>query len=311
MAEIVFVHGIANEQLGADMLESAWRAQLAGGMRVAGHRDLADRVVRDRSAPEALDARMAFYGYLFLERGQQGADTGELGAEAQALAAEWLRNVAERSRDAEERDEASRAIASSSTEDVAQGTGAVAGGLIRGLTRVSWFADPIFGATAFVHKALRQVTRYLQDPHIRPKAQELVLDLIGPETRVIIAHSLGTVVAWEALHRRPASLPLFLTLGSPLGLRHVIYDKLWPHPPTFPPGVERWVNVADRDDFIASEPNLAKLFPRSKGAIGQFDGTWTVDNGASPHNAEFYLGKEMIGEAVARAFHGWRPKGTG
>jgi alpha-beta hydrolase superfamily lysophospholipase len=41
-----------------------------------------------------------------------------------------------------------------------------------------------------------------------------VLELIGPETRLVIAHSLGSVVAYEALHRteRPVTL---IILGSP------------------------------------------------------------------------------------------------
>jgi hypothetical protein len=100
MSEVIFVHGIANEQLSADWLEASWKLQLAGGLRAAGFRDLGDRVARDRSLPGAIDCRMAFYGNLFLKPGGQGA--GETLHEpkhlqlADELAAEWLENVASR-----------------------------------------------------------------------------------------------------------------------------------------------------------------------------------------------------------------------
>jgi len=304
MAQIAFVHGIANEQWGADKLEADWRMQLAGGVRVAGFGDLADRLTRDRALAGAVDCRMAFYGDLFLKPGRQGGESSEIldNPLTAALAEEWLRNVKDRARDATEKDNAERALASISPQAGRQGAGASIALAIRALTKVRWFADPLFGAATFVHKALGQVTSYLENREVRPVAQERVLAVIGPETRVLIGHSLGSVVAWEALHRRPVhELRLLITIGSPLGLRNVVYDKLWPQPPTFPPKVKKWINIADTDDFIASEPDLGSLFPSTSIPPALFTGTWAVDNGASPHNAQFYLGKEMIGRSVADA----------
>ena len=301
MAQIVFVHGIANEQFTAIYLEKQWRDQLAGAVGLARpNSDLARRIA-DESTPGGITCRMAAYGHLFLKPGIQGVDQQALAENplAERLAEIWLGNVAERSRDEDDKDEALRAWQQARTDGrVAQGTGAAAGWAIRHLTGVRWFAKPSFGIATFFERALDQVTSYLESPQIRPRAQEAVLDLIGPETRVIIAHSLGTVVAWEALQRRTErpNIPLFVTLGSPLGLRNVIYDSLTPQPQTFPPKVERWVNIADRDDMVAADPNLGPLFPG-----GKIEGAWTPDNGAEPHNAIFYLGKKMLGEAVAKA----------
>ena len=66
MATIVLVHGIAQEQKSADTLEEEWLPDLAGGVRTAGFPEIADRLYRLRSGPDGIDARMAFYGDLFL-----------------------------------------------------------------------------------------------------------------------------------------------------------------------------------------------------------------------------------------------------
>src|SRR6516225_8981118 len=48
-------------------------------------------------------------------------------------------------------------------------------------------------------------------------------------------HSLGSVVAYEATQELEHPLPLLITLGSPLGLNTIVYQRLRPQPPSFPP----------------------------------------------------------------------------
>jgi hypothetical protein len=141
---------------------------------------------------------------------------------------------------------------------------------------------------------LAQVTRYFTDEGIRSSALGSVLKLVGPETRVLIGHSLGSVVAYEVAHLIKQPLPILLTLGSPLGLQTVVYQRLRPQPPGFPPKVLRWVNVADRDDLVATEPDLGGLFGSGMPDGAVFETGYTVDNGASPHNSLFYLGKAQV-----------------
>ena len=57
MAQIVLVHGIAQEQRAADALENEWLPALAGGVRLAGYPNIADQLWRDRSGPGGIDAR--------------------------------------------------------------------------------------------------------------------------------------------------------------------------------------------------------------------------------------------------------------
>lgn len=273
MSTIVLVHGIAQEQYAADTLESAWLPALAGGVRNHGRPDLADRLWRT-TTPGDITVRMAYYGHYFLAPDSQGApdpeqlDDTEIGI-AEQLAAAWLATAAATAHDARDRVEAAHHLAEldqlTHPRDDAQGARAALRPAINGLTRLRWFAPFGMGlAGRFVSQALSQVTRYLSDDTIRAGAQDLVLDQIGPDTRLVIGHSLGSVVAYEALHRSNHSAAL-LTLGSPLGLRTVIYDRLLPHPPHVPPAVTKWDNLVDRDDLVAAHLDLQPYFPPAPG----------------------------------------------
>lgn len=124
-------------------------------------------------------------------------------------------------------------------------------------------------ATAFV----REVATYLKRPEGRRRlaAREEVANAIADgrdrERVVVVAHSLGSVVTYEALWAHPElKVDLFVTLGSPLGMRGVVFERLRPTPEDRggrPPGVRRWINLSDIGDLVA--------VPRS-GLRGSFDG---------------------------------------
>ena len=170
------------------------------------------------------------------------------------------------------------------------------------LARLRWFArlgnDVV---ERFVLPALSQVTRYLTDDQVRADIQKIVRDLIKDDTRVVIGHSLGSIVAYEVAHQLQRPLPLLVTLGSPLGVETVVLQRLRP-PASFPAQVRRWVNVADTDDLVAAEPNLTSLFAATMPREAIFEGAYTVDNGAEPHSAKFYLGKDHVGRPVGQVF---------
>jgi hypothetical protein len=78
---------------------------------------------------------------------------------------------------------------------------------------------------------LKQVTAFLTDPAIKQNVLARVREQISEDTRVVIGHSLGSVVVYEYLcHDRPPSVELLVTLGSPLGIPNVVFDKLTPTP---------------------------------------------------------------------------------
>lgn len=74
---------------------------------------------------------------------------------------------------------------------------------------------------------------------------------------VVVAHSLGAVVAYETLwSHSPIAIPLLITLGSPLALTGAVFPRLSAAPLVDgrrpkPPNVERWIDVLDPRDLFA------------------------------------------------------------
>ena len=307
MAEIILVHGIGQQRSSADQLESAWLPILAGAIRNLGEVELADQLWRAAGQPGGIETRMAFYGHLCLRPGQQGDDPGEFNAEeaeiAEALAQEWLHRSATRSSRESDQILAQRELAYVNRQmGEEQGLGSVARSAVGSLARIPWFAAMGMGlAERTIKRDLAQVTRYFTEEGVRTAAQQQVLQLVDESTKVVIGHSLGSVVAYEVAHSLAHALPMLITLGSPLGLQSIVYQRLRPQPPSFPSAVQYWLNVSDKDDLVAAEPDLIPFFGSSLPTGATFDGAFTVDNGSDPHNAEFYLGDKKVADAVRAA----------
>jgi hypothetical protein len=131
----------------------------------------------------------------------------------------------------------------------------------------SRFGPVAVGSVAFF---CREVQAYLGSPQSpgRKAVTEAVANAIAEaQPRAVVAHSLGSVVAYETLWQRPdLELELLLTIGSPLGMTHVVRDRLIPpaDPATGrgarPPGVATWINIADQGDIVAATGSLAVRF---------------------------------------------------
>lgn len=116
----------------------------------------------------------------------------------------------------------------------------------------------------------REVNAFLseKDSPARKAVRDAVADVIrASRPKAVIAHSLGSVVAYETLHHHPdLEIDLLLTIGSPLAMRHVVINRLdTPADPVTghglrPPGVARWVNVADKGDLVAATASLADTY---------------------------------------------------
>jgi hypothetical protein len=148
---------------------------------------------------------------------------------------------------------------------------------------------------------LKQVTAFLGNTAVKQSALTRVREQISSDTRVMIGHSLGSVVAYEYLCcDRPDSLELLVTLGSPLGIANMIFDKLTPTPVdgagAWPGTVTTWVNVADPDDIVALRKDLAPLFPGTLQNQSVIDRL--IDNGDKPHAVERYLNTRQVGSAI-------------
>jgi hypothetical protein len=114
-------------------------------------------------------------------------------------------------------------------------------------------------------------------------------------------------VAYEYCCRsEPEGVELLVTLGCPLGIPRLIFDRLDPPPVhgrgAWPGPALRWVNVADANDVVALRKHLAPQFGPSPAGVPVTDRL--VDNGGHPHDASRYLNSRQTGEAVGASLNG-------
>ena len=285
MGTIVGIHGIAQQFRGGYQLGSVWYDAVRDGLTVAGHRAVAEAL-----APT--DVEVAFFGNLFRPSGSMAVQEPPFSAaDVQSGAERDLLTVFYEA-----------AVAKDSSLGVPEGAmpagRAAVQVMLQRLARSPTFAR--MAERAFIGN-LKQVTAFLTDPTVKENVLARVREQMSADTRVVIGHSLGSVVAYEYLcHDCPASVELLVTLGSPLGIPNVVFDKLTPTPAggtgAWPGGLAAWVNVADRDDIVALRKDLALLFPGS--VPGQAIADRLVDNGDEPHAIDRYLNTLQTGSAL-------------
>lgn len=149
-----------------------------------------------------------------------------------------------------------------------------------------------------LRQLINQLGRYFADEELRAVVRGRLEAVMGPDARVLVAHSMGTVVAYEALcHHSEWNVETFITIGSPLGGSWV-FNQLEPAPVDglggWPGSVEHWVNIASVGDQACEEPHLAKCFGPRVTDLG-------VDNGHRAHDAEPYLNAATTGRVLADA----------
>jgi subtilisin family serine protease len=121
---------------------------------------------------------------------------------------------------------------------------------------------------------------------------------------VVIAHSQGTMVAYQALMEMGSSIKvdLFVTLGSPLGLPQVTGElKKWHGGKLpIPPCVRRWVNVARDGDVVCADQKLRGDYVAAGKSVEDFridDFDWMP----AAHSIAFYLSFHETRKAVMAA----------
>ena len=170
------------------------------------------------------------------------------------------------------------------------------------------------------------VARYLSNDafaaSVRERLKKLLVPALLEKRRVLlIAHSLGSVVAydvlWEISHRkqyrslRGLMVDCFATMGSPLGDETVKKQLLgWRSPPNqrHPTAIRRWVNFSARGDVICHDAHLGNDFRlmRTRKLVESFtekvnlcavyrsrEGQW------NPHKLYGYLMLPEVGRLVA------------
>jgi hypothetical protein len=277
MARIVGIHGIAQQVHGPEVLRARWAPALRDGVFLSG-----------AEPPDEADLQIAFYGDLFRAEGGRAAagppytavDVEE-GFERELLEAWWVEAAA--SEDGIPGPDAKTRLRTPKTVHRA----------LNALSESRFFA----GLTERVIIGfIKQVHIYLEDNSMREKILARVDRVVGPGTAVLVGHSLGSVVAYEAACTHPDWDLALVTLGSPLGIRNLVFDRLRPPPEgdrgQFPACAATWTNIADTGDVVALVKRLAPLF-------GERVQDLLVNNGSKAHDISPYLTAAQTGHAIA------------
>lgn len=161
---------------------------------------------------------------------------------------------------------------------------ALARALLSALAAIDRLVPGLSGAMVLL--LARDVHLYLHDDATRAAVGAGVeAALPTDEPVVLVAHSLGTVVAYDVLRRADPqrwTVPLLATLGSPLAIEAVRSVLEADGPLTRPP-VERWVNARDPRDLLALQDLTPATFPLPVG-VPEVEAL-SVDNTAPWHHA--------------------------
>ncbi|GAA3547155.1 hypothetical protein GCM10022419_029230 [Nonomuraea rosea] len=236
MTAIVGVHGIGKYKYYLEAGRSATGAEEA--MRLKWDRYLHLALGGEAGAYFSEIAYFAHHLHAGKERGAAPQSFAAMESSAQQVLAGWAKNL---------------------------GVGEHVTGVLKSVT--GWLLTRLDSRSeAFAKLFAPEVATYLTDQAKRERCRKAVADVLHRHRpKVVIAHSLGSVVAYETLWANPdIEVDLLLTLGSPLGMRNVIFERLLPAPINGrgerPKGVKRWVNIADKDDIAAIPPGLRESF---------------------------------------------------
>ena len=280
MARIVVVHGIGQQTEGGLTLHDRFFSALAEGVVRAGGSVQPDNVV------------FASYGDFFRPSAEvlapepyfEARDVEE-GYESELLQALWQRAASVDSR------------VVPPDEEVLARTPVRASRALAALSRSRFLAG--VGDRLLIGN-LKQVRRYFTDDTLRSGIRKAVASSIAHDICVVVGHSLGSVVAYEVLCAAPdLAVRSFVTLGSPLGLPNLVFDRLQPKPRPlgaeirghWPESVGTWTNIADAGDVVAAVEDLRPLFGAAMHQI-------RVHNSSHAHDMRPYLTERMTGAAI-------------
>ncbi|MGQ9372956.1 hypothetical protein ACUM6W_03770 [Acinetobacter tandoii] len=149
-----------------------------------------------------------------------------------------------------------------------------------------------------MHKFLIETYLYLSNSDFMHEVHHRIMSHLHPSKHhIIVAHSLGTVIAYNLLHQfNHFRVHRFITLGSPLAFK-VIQEKLT-LPISRPPQLHGdWFNFYSPDDFLTAFPLSEAPFNFEPPIINQAI-TTLVDK---PHQITGYLAHPAVIKSIVDA----------
>lgn len=262
--KLVFIHGRAQQNKGAAALKKEWIAALEKGLKANGLK-----------LPIAVtDIRFPYYGDT-LHQLVQGIDPAVAAdivvkgtGPADAAEREFMRDVLLEV--AAKQGITNAEIAAEVGAEVVE-KGPLNWGWVQGILRVIDRKVP-FGSSTSVALFTKDVFQYLTNTGLRQHIDNGVRAAIrSEEPTVVVAHSLGTVVAYNVLRdhgkTQKWNVPHFITVGSPLGVTKIRQTLTSIAPIAQPSCVGSWFNGLDEGDVVALYPLAPPHFDISPKSI--------------------------------------------
>lgn len=177
--------------------------------------------------------------------------------------------------------------------------------------------DPVVKAT------IRETARYFSNEggigeQVRELLKVPLRQMLAAGDRIlIIGHSMGSVIAYDSLwdlthiEQNPERVDLFLTIGSPLGMRFTqqrlrgVHEK---RTQRYPHDIRRWINVVSQGDLTALDPTLHDDF-KAMIDLGLTESITDInggvfnyfrnDRGLNVHRSYGYLVNPRVGKLIA------------
>lgn len=168
-----------------------------------------------------------------------------------------------------------------------------------------WVAGDLVNHVALHVPAFVQATNYLTKGYVRSNVLHRILKDVPTQGRlVIVAHSLGSVIAADLLRRLPTGVEVegLVTIGSPLAHPKFHVDKLASTLADPPANLGWWVNFWNPADPVTTHKGASSAFP------------WLLDFrvrtpvGPQVHGAVTYLSNEVVASAIGYALFGSKSK---
>lgn len=280
---LVLIHGRGQGEKSEAELRTEWLGAFAKGLAAAGLDPIADSV----------DVRVPFYGKILDELAMtEPADVLERGdgdGDCDPFYGAFVLELAERAGATDEEIQAelgARVV----TKGPQNWPWVLAAGRVLS-KRAPWLG------TSLLPLLTRDVHAYLTRLDVQEEVNDLVAPHLVGEPVVVVGHSLGSIVGYVNLvqHERDTQVPLFSTVGSPLGI-DVVKANL-PRPLRKPKSVRRWFNAADERDPVALFPRLDRdSFP------AEIENVSDVHNPRdNPHGIAGYLSDKVVVRTLAEA----------
>lgn len=292
--QLVFVHGRAQEHKDSVALKAEWVGAFRKGLAKSG-----------LSLPVAEDAiHFPYYGDTLydLVSGKPPDEVAEIivrGDNAEETERAFVRSVIQ---EIQQRVGITDAQLASVAGDDVLAKGPLNWEWLQGVLKaIDQYVPGASGASIAI--ATNDVYQYLQNIGIRNQIESGVRKaMLSGIPSVVVAHSLGTVVAYNLLRREGMQnrwiVPTIVTLGSPLAVK-AIKKSLAPN--KHPECAATWFNAMDERDVVALYPLDAEHFPISPAIVNKRDVENDTEN---RHGISGYLSDQEVARRIHDAIVG-------